>query len=244
MPIIALQGIRGGTGTTALTSALAWALNQSGESVIALDFSPCNQLGIHFNTPVSYRDGWMRAALEDREWGESAMRYLSGLDFIPFGRLDDAEHRHYQTFSSDFLQPWIDNDLNILRQNYRWILLDMPTHRLPLTQNLLHAADRAIRVITPDANCHLRLHRAHIDADDLYLLNLFNVNSAVQRDLRQLWSSTLQSLLPIVVHQDEAFSEALMMKQPVGEYQPSSLATEEIATLAAWLQLNVTERTA
>jgi len=149
----------------------------------------------------------------------------------------------YQT-SSDFLQPWIDDRLNALRQDYRWILLDVPAHPLPLTQPLLHAADRMIRVITPDANCHLRLYHDLVDANHLYLINQFNVNRAVQRDLHQLWSSTLQSLLPVIVHQDEALSEAMMMKQPVGEYRPSSLAAEEVATLAAWLLLNVTERKA
>ncbi|MFP1742277.1 cellulose biosynthesis protein BcsQ [Lonsdalea quercina] len=243
MPIIAFQGIRGGTGTTALTSALAWALNQSGESVMALDFSPANQLGTHFNTPVSYCDGWMRATLDDGDWRENALRYLAGLDFMPFGRLDAEERMRYQT-SSDFLQPWIDDRLNALRQDYRWILLDVPAHPLPLTQPLLHAADRMIRVITPDANCHLRLYHDLVDANHLYLINQFNVNRAVQRDLHQLWSSTLQSLLPVIVHQDEALSEAMMMKQPVGEYRPSSLAAEEVATLAAWLLLNVTERKA
>ncbi|MFP1927864.1 cellulose biosynthesis protein BcsQ [Lonsdalea quercina] len=243
MPIIAFQGIRGGTGTTALTSALAWALNQSGESVMALDFSPANQLGTHFNTPVSYCDGWMRATLDDGDWRENALRYLTGLDFMPFGRLDVDEQMRYQT-SSDFLQPWIDDRLNALRQDYRWILLDVPAHPLPLTQPLLHAADRMIRVITPDANCHLRLYHDLVDANHLYLINQFNVNRAVQRDLHQLWSSTLQSLLPVIVHQDEALSEAMMMKQPVGEYRPSSLAAEEVATLAAWLLLNVTERKA
>ncbi|MFP1960092.1 cellulose biosynthesis protein BcsQ [Lonsdalea quercina] len=243
MPIIAFQGIRGGTGTTALTSALAWALNQSGESVMALDFSPANQLGTHFNTPVSYCDGWMRATLDDGDWRENALRYLTGLDFMPFGRLDVDEQMRYQT-SSDFLQPWIDDRLNALRQDYRWILLDVPAHPLPLTQPLLHAADRMIRVITPDANCHLRLYHDLVDANHLYLINQFNVNRAVQRDLHQLWSSTLQSLLPVIVHQDEALSEAMMMKQPVGEYRPSSLAAEEVATLAAWLLLNVTEQKA
>ncbi|MFP1908092.1 cellulose biosynthesis protein BcsQ [Lonsdalea quercina] len=243
MPIIAFQGIRGGTGTTALTSALAWALNQSGESVMALDFSPANQLGTHFNTPVSYCDGWMRATLDDGDWRENALRYLTGLDFMPFGRLDVDEQMRYQT-SSDFLQPWIDDRLNALRQDYRWILLDVPAHPLPLTQPLLHAADRMIRVITPDANCHLRLYHDLVDANHLYLINQFNVNRAVQRDLHQLWSSTLQSLLPVIVHQDEALSEAMMMKQPVGEYRPFSLAAEEVATLAAWLLLNVTEQKA
>jgi cell division protein YhjQ len=42
-----------------------------------------------------------------------------------------------------------------------------------------------------------------------------------------------------VIHRDEALAEALMMKQPVGEYRPHALASEEINTLANWLLLNV-----
>lgn len=64
MPVLALQGIRGGTGTTSVTAALAWALQQLGESTLVIDWSPTNQLRLHFNTPHSERCGWMRAALE------------------------------------------------------------------------------------------------------------------------------------------------------------------------------------
>ena len=43
MPVLALQGIRGGTGTTSVTAALAWALQQLGESTLVIDWSPTNQ---------------------------------------------------------------------------------------------------------------------------------------------------------------------------------------------------------
>lgn len=38
MPVLALQGVRGGIGTTSVTAALAWALQQLDESVLVIDF--------------------------------------------------------------------------------------------------------------------------------------------------------------------------------------------------------------
>lgn len=58
MPVIALQGLRGGMGTTSVTAALAWALQQLGESVLAIDFTPDNLLRLHFNTPFELTRGW------------------------------------------------------------------------------------------------------------------------------------------------------------------------------------------
>ena len=47
MAIIALQGMRGGVGTTSITAALAWGLQQLGESVLVIDagFRPHERLG-------------------------------------------------------------------------------------------------------------------------------------------------------------------------------------------------------
>lgn len=46
MPVLALQGVRGGIGTTSVTAALAWALQQLDESVLVIDFSPDNCGGV------------------------------------------------------------------------------------------------------------------------------------------------------------------------------------------------------
>lgn len=57
MPVIALQGMRGGIGTTSVTAALAWAFQQLGESVLAIDCSADNLLRLHFNTPFALARG-------------------------------------------------------------------------------------------------------------------------------------------------------------------------------------------
>ena len=49
MAILGLQGVRGGTGTTSITAALAWALQLLGETVLVVDASPDNMLRFFFN---------------------------------------------------------------------------------------------------------------------------------------------------------------------------------------------------
>lgn len=53
MAILGLQGVRGGTGVTSITAALAWALQLLGESVLAIDASPDNMLRFFFNTDMA-----------------------------------------------------------------------------------------------------------------------------------------------------------------------------------------------
>lgn len=64
MPVIAMQGIRGGVGATSLTAGLSWALEQLGEPVLSIDFSADNLLRFHFNMPAHSTRGWARAELD------------------------------------------------------------------------------------------------------------------------------------------------------------------------------------
>ncbi len=96
-----------------------------------------------------------------------------------------------------------------------------------------------MQLLVADGNCHTRLHQPFTTRRPLYLLNLFNANSKVQQDLHQLWIGSLHSLIPLLIHRDEALSEALLNKQPLGEYRPHALASEEIVTLANWLIMYV-----
>ena len=97
MPVIALQGLRGGMGTTSVTAALAWALQQLGESVLAIDFAPDNLLRLHFNMPFGLARGWARAEQDGGDWQQGAMRYCEKLDFLPFGRLTATERLNLQS---------------------------------------------------------------------------------------------------------------------------------------------------
>nr|CBX72322.1 hypothetical protein YEW_LO49410 [Yersinia enterocolitica W22703] len=68
MPVLALQGIRGGIGTTSVIAALAWALQQLDESVLVIDFSPDNLLRLHFNMHFEQSRGWARAEVDGEGW--------------------------------------------------------------------------------------------------------------------------------------------------------------------------------
>lgn len=240
MPVLALQGVRGGAGTTSVTAALAWALQQLGEPTIVMDWSPSNQLRQHFNTPQGEARGWMRAMLDDEDPQHVALRYPDGPDFIPFGQLNWAERSRFYADPASFTQAWLPY-LDALKAQYRWVLLDLPGGEQPWLQPVYAQVNRLIQLLVADANCHLRLHQPAADIQPLYLLNLFNANSKVQQDLHQLWISTLRNLIPLMIHRDEALFEALLNKQPLGEYRPLALASEEITTLANWLMMHIRE---
>lgn len=243
MPVIALQGLRGGTGTTAVTAALGWALNMLGESVIAIDLSPVNQLRMHFNTPFQLARGWALSSLSGESWQQSAMRYRPDLDFVPFGLLNDKQMQGYRSTIVRLHQPIID-DMLALKSHYRWVLLDLPAEADAAFEPLLAQCDRQIRILTTDANCHLRLHQQQFAANALFLVNQFNANSQMQQDLHQLWIDSLRNLIPLILHRDEAMAEALLKKLPAGEYRPGSLIAEELITLANWLLMHAQEKAA
>lgn len=238
MPVIALQGLRGGCGATALCAALGWALNALEESVLVLDLSPANQLATHFNLPVNHDDGWMPALLNQQPWQQTAQRYRPGLDFLPFGAITHQQTLSIRGFDEKFAEPLL-NAFAALKSQYRWLLLDLPADASPWHLPFLRSADQVLQILTPDANCQLRLHHPRFLPHTLFLINQFNANSKLQQDLHQLWISSLRNLIPQVIHRDEALAEALMMKQPLAEYRPHALASEEINTLANWLLLNV-----
>lgn len=86
MAILGLQGVRGGTGVTSITAALAWALQLLGESVLAIDASPDNMLRFFFNTDIHHQDGWARALLDGRDWRDAGLRYTQHIDRFAIAR--------------------------------------------------------------------------------------------------------------------------------------------------------------
>ena len=238
MPLIALQGVRGGVGTTSLCAGLGWALTALGERVLVIDGSPVSQLGVHFNLPAQQESGWMKELCEGGDWQQSALRYPNGPDLLPHGVLSHQQFltiaRRNEAVASPLLQALPD-----LQARYQWIIFDLPADPLPWHEILYPQLDGILCVTQPDANCHLRLSLGRFPARTRFVINQFNANSRLQQDLHQLWMASLTQLIPLLIHRDEALAEALMMKQPVGEYRPHALVSEEIITLANWLLLNL-----
>lgn len=236
MALMALQGIRGGVGTSSLCAGLGWALSALGEQVLLIDGSPVSQLGMHFNLPVQAEQGWMQALCHGGDWLQSARRYPQGPDLLPYGQLSASASAAVQ--DSTIAAPLLAA-LPALRGRYGWIIFDLPAESAPWHTALYAQLDGLLGVITPDANCHLRLSQQRFPAATRFLINQFNANSRLQQDLHQLWMASLNPLIPLLIHRDEALAEALMMKQPVGEYRPHALVSEELTTLANWLLLHL-----
>lgn len=254
MAIVALQGLRGGAGTSSVTAGLAWALHQLGERVLVVDFCPSNQLRWHFNGPVSATDGWASAAVyaqsPDAQDGTiqpsgapQAWRYLDGLDFLPFGELNQDQYQAWLQTPVAAAQSWLHylKQLNV-SEAYDWLLFDMPANTPDCLGDWRALVDGLLVVLTVDANSHIRLNQQghqlgqqrSLPTNARLLLNQLAATSQLQQDLQQYWRHHLPAILPFSIHRDEAMAEALAAKQPVGEYSAQSLAADELNVLAGW----------
>ncbi|EPI9235892.1 cellulose biosynthesis protein BcsQ [Yersinia enterocolitica] len=201
-----------------------------------------NLLRLHFNMSFEQSRGWARAEVDGEGWQQGAMRYTEKLDFLPFGQLTQTENEQLSASLQQHPRQWQENLSRLLANaSYRWILLDIPAGDSTFTRQALALADQTLILIHADASCHIRLHQQNLPAGCHFLLNQFSASSRLQQDLHQLWLQSLDSLLPIFIHRDEAMAEALAAKQPLGEYSAQSLAAEEVMTLANWCLINAAE---
>lgn len=249
MPIITLNGIRGGTGVTSIAAGLAWALQSLNESVLIIDLSPSNLLHLHFNGKIDDHSGWASALLASQKWHHHAFEYTPLLTYLPFGYLSLSERRQIKNFLEENPLWWQQQILRIASKKYRWIIFDTPQLDCWTGQKISIASDCELCVLNADAACHALLHQNLLEnktdqKTDIkcFLLNKLVHNSKLQQDIHQIWRFTLNNLVPIVLHKDEALAEALAEKQPLGEYAPYSLMSEELVTLANWLLIHYSNR--
>lgn len=238
MAILGLQGVRGGVGTTSITSALAWALQILGENVLVVDASPDNLLRLSFNVDFVHREGWARAILDNHDWRDAGMRYTSQLDLLPFGQLSAQERENPQEWQDRL--GGVCEGISALKESgrYSWILLDLPSDTSPVTRQWVNLCDHTLAVVKADTNCHIRLHQQALPTGAHILINDLRIGSQLQDDLYQIWLQSQRRLLPMIIHRDEAMAECMASKQPLGEYRSDSLAAEEILTLANWCLLH------
>jgi cellulose synthase operon protein YhjQ len=237
MAVVAIQGVRGGNGTTSVTAALGWALANMGEKVLIIDLSPDNMLRLHFSMPFENPRGWASALLDDQPWFDGAMQYNECLHFLPFGQVSaDWQYKLLHDQHVDWKQA-----LSRLKSlsDYQWILLDVPAGNSLLARQTLTLADKVFLLICSDAQCNVRLHQQAFTKNSHFLVNQFSPTSPLQQDILLLWQQTLMNLMPIVLHRDEAMASALANKLPVGENQPHSKVSEEIITLANWCLIHL-----
>lgn len=232
MRLVALQGIRGGCGTTSLIAGLASALSLLHKPVLAIDLCPSNLLGLHFGLPFDPRPA--RAQRIAQTAAESkGIACGERICVLPFDR--------HRSVPPAFASDWLDVMLRQLAPpSGAFVLLDIPSGwRLhgPLSQ---HGDIHWLEVLEADPACHVLLHEQLRNdqgrtGKQHWLINRFEPTSRLSRDLFALWRQILgPRLIPGVIHADEAVREALARKQVLGESAPHSLAMQDFLGLANW----------
>ncbi|MFR9719480.1 cellulose synthase operon protein YhjQ/BcsQ [Aeromonas diversa] len=210
MITIALNGLRGGVGTSATVAGIAHAAWQAGRRVLALGLCPNNQLALHFGLSIDAA-GWRELADPASQWQQALHTWQPGLDLLPHGQGSEPGSPAWLSAIS----------------GYDLLLLDLPVGGVA-------AADRRLTLLHADANCHVRLFQHKVAAGERLLVTQFDSSRALQQDLMELWRQGSLPLLNMRLHRDEAMAEAMALKQPVGAHAPDSLIAHELAALAQW----------
>jgi len=237
LSVVALQGVRGGTGTTSLVAALGEALAHAGHDVLCIDFDPRNQLRLHFNHPWQDDSGWALAETSGTEWYAMAFAFGERLTFLPYGGGDaiiaaGQPPQQWHETSPDWAQRLSQLD----PQRYDWILLDVPFAHPAHQRSIRRVASTWLTVTHCDAACHALLAERPVAVNEYLLVNRFTPRSLLQNDLLALWQRQYADwLVPCSIHQDEAMFEALAHKRSVIGHRSDSLAARDVQRLAAWL---------
>lgn len=226
---LALHGLRGGLGRSAMLAALGYALHELGERVVLVDLCPENLLGLHFNLPVDQPDGWAHAQLHGRAFADPLFEVLGGLCLLPFG---DVALGRLGTLDGYLAgEGWRARQAE-LAEHFDWLLFDLP-YPVSAAVTRSFVTDMRILVAEAEMTSHVLLGRQQVEQYDMMLINRFDPASRLQSDVLMVWRDLFRNRLPMqLVHRDEAFVEALACKSPVGHYAPQSLASKDIQSLA------------
>lgn len=213
----AFYGLRGGVGVTSIVAALGYALHCYGRRVLLVDLAGDGMLGLHFNCPVS-----SLCVTDDQTLWE----VNPGLQLLT---VSSSRAGNCEGTDSNFLRNIIAN----LAGKHDVVVFDAAdSAQAELLADWVPSL-QPIVVANADPAAHIRLQREY--DGQLLLVNGFIPESRLQSDLLMLWQHQPQlNLLPLALHRDEAWSEALACKQPVGLARPDSQAASEATSLAVW----------
>lgn len=240
MYTIAIVSGNGGTGRTTIAANLAAMIARRGRAVLALDFDPENMLGISLGLAANESDGLARRLTSGGRWYEAAFQNSEQVRFLPHGGLADELQREFERrLSSE--EGWLRARLAEIDLPAEAVVI-ADTPRLPsaTTRAVIDAADLAIAVLAPDTYCYARLpvlrELAGGRVPMCYAVNQFDATRRLHNDVLALLRPDLgESLIPYLIHRDEAVPEAVASNRSLAEQSPHSQAAHDLQGLASWV---------
>lgn len=244
MKIITLVSAKGGVGRTTLCANLCTALHQQGHSVVAVDFAPQNALHLHMGISPAHSAGLVPNWLG--HLGAKSARTLSptGITVIPHGVISEIERRELEDrlhHESDWLLRCLDSldlDDNAL------VFIDTPPGPSVYVEQAVAVADMVLVVGLADAASYacLPLTENLIDSYHtgnastlarVYVINQVDQTKPLARDVTVTLQNALFDQPVVLIHQDNAVSEALASADTVLRYDPHCQATRDFTQTAA-----------
>jgi cellulose synthase operon protein YhjQ len=235
MHLIAIQGLRGGCGTTSIVAGLTSALATLHQPVLAIDLCPNNILSLHFGLPFDEPKAWTARDVQSPAQAIVAFRQQERVCVLPFGR------RAIKGYTPQRAVELLEQALQQLAPSSdTFVLVNIPPYL-----NLLTLLDQRpdihwLHVLEADPACHVLLNyqlydNQHLPRNHYWLINRLQPSLKLSHDLLELWRLALgQLLVPCVIHEDEAVREALARKQLLAQSAPQSLAMQDFMALANW----------
>ena len=245
MNIVAIQGLKGGVGTTTVVANLAAAIHSLNRPVLAIDLCAQNNLRLHFAMDLHDDRGFACQIRDHQPWYKAAYISHAGVQFLPFGHdVYDACVAAMETLmdtSPFWLEQWL-NELDIDPDT--WILLDCPIFPSPYNAAGMAVANTSILVLNPETLSYTALHGSnrarYLDFGDelnqLLLLNRYCPSIELERDITSLIKSDFEdALIPITIHRDESLRQSLAFKKTVIDSAPASQSAQDFSLAALWL---------
>lgn len=243
MPSIAVVSSVGGCGRTTVVAMLASLFAARGVRVLAIEFDPSNQMGLHLGLDALPERGWVARYLEGGNWAGSALANSDGVDFLPFGLVAPE---YLAAFETRFAQDpyWLQSLLQRLAAlEDTLVLIDTPPLPSRYAQQALHACDFVLPVLQAEGRS-----LAHLDFLSLWLetwvpqiprrllVNQLDTSRELERDVYAVMQVRLAELMiPYPVHRDEALRHAFAhWLSPVAAY-PQSQGVHDFEAVANWL---------
>jgi cellulose synthase operon protein YhjQ len=242
MQIIALISGKGGVGKSTLTANIAMALAQRQMRVLVIDLDPQNTQRHHLGMDPNEIAGLVREGITPSSIFESPF----GVEFIPFGRVQDNE---LDEFSVELKKhpTWVADGITSLGSRFDFVLLDTPPGPTVYLQQALQAAHRALVVVLADAASYATLPKitALVEqyaqnrtdfAGMTRLINQMPTRGRLGHQVRDaMFANQDEQVVPVVIHKDERVSQALAFERPVLEYYPGCKASLDIQYVTDWL---------
>lgn len=249
MQTIAFVSGKGGVGKSTLAVNVAVALALRGKRVLLIDLDPQNAQRLHLGMDPDEIAGLTREGIAQTSIFDSPF----GIQFIPFGRVSEAE---LEDFEAELMKHtgWVADGIAALDASaFDFVVLDTPPGPTVFLQQALLAANRALIVVLADAASYATIPKI-ISLVDEYtagradffganlLINQMPVQSKLGHQVRSaVFANYADKVVPIAVHKDPRVAQALGFERPVLQYEPNCKASLDIQSVADWLLDSVEE---